>query len=261
MHGEGKLTDVSTMINWSAIDHRSLAGRLVRLPARLLPARTVMRVRRGPARGLKWIAGSATHGCWLGTYELEKQATLLRFVSPGMTIYDIGAQAGIYTLFFSKLSGASGRVYAFEPCPYEARFLVDHVRMNGLANVKIIQAAVAERTGFVGISTGRGSCQNQICDDAATALMVPCINLDTLDLPSPDLIKIDVEGAESAVLAGAHRVLRETRPVIFVALHSIEQRAKCAALLRAARYVVYDLKGQPVDGVPSGDEIYATPQP
>ena len=249
------------MINWSAIDHRSLAGRLVRLPARLLPARTVMRVRRGPAHGLKWIAGSSIHGCWLGTYELDKQAALQRFVRPGMKIYDIGAQAGFYTLFFSRLTGASGSVYAFEPCPYEARFLVDHVRMNGLANVKIIQAAVSDRAALIGMTTTLGVTQNRICDRSDSILMVPSLKLDAAGLPPPELIKMDVEGAESAVLEGAQRILREVRPVIFVALHSIEERAKCAALLRAACYSVYDLKGQSVDGVPSGDEIYAVPEP
>jgi len=247
------------MINWSAIDRHSVPGRLLRLPARLLPARTVMRIRRGPAHGLKWIAGSSIHGCWLGTYELDKQAALQRFVRPGMTIYDIGAQAGFYTLFFSRLTGESGRVFAFEPCPYETRFLVAHVQMNSLTNVKIIQAAVAERTGFVGISTDRGSCQNQICGDANTALIVPCLDLDSSELPTPNLIKIDVEGAESAVLSGALRILREAAPVVFVALHSEEQRQICAALMKVAGYAVYDLTGQPVDGVPSGDEIYALP--
>jgi hypothetical protein len=44
--------------------------------------------------------------------------------------------------------------------------------------------------------------------------------------------------------------------VIFVALHSQEQREKCAAILKAADYLIYDLKGQPVNGVPSFDEIY-----
>ncbi len=88
--------------------------------------------------------------------------------------------------------------------------------------------------------------------------MAPCVDLDSLDLPPSDLIKIDVEGAESA-FRGAQTTLREKRPVVFVALHSDEQRTKCAALLKAAGYAVYDLRGQPVDGVPSIDEIYAVP--
>jgi FkbM family methyltransferase len=256
--GETRLVNLRC-VNWSAINPSSVVGRIVRLPGRLLPVGSVMRIRRGPARGMKWIAGSSIHGCWLGTYELEKQAALQRFVRSGMTIYDIGAQAGFYTLFFSRLTGEGGRVFAFEPCPYETRFLVDHVRMNSLTNVKIIQAAVGDRTRFVGISTDRGSCQNQICDDSSTALMVPCVDLDSLDLPPSDLIKIDVEGTESAVLEGAQRILREARPVVFVALHSNEQRRKCAAILRVAGYTICDLQGQPVKGVPETDEIYAVP--
>jgi FkbM family methyltransferase len=247
------------MINWSAIDRRSLAGRLIRLPARALSARTVMRVRRGPARGMKWIAGSATHGCWLGTYELDKQLVIERFVRPGMTIYDVGAQAGFYTIFFSRFVGESGRVFAFEPCPYEARFLLDHVRMNRLANVRVIQVAVPGHTGLIGMSTDRGTCQNQICNDPDPPLRVPSIDLDSSGLPVPDLIKMDVEGAESAVLRGARRMLREARPVVFVALHSDEQRGSCRALLLQAGYSLYRLDGAPLEDDRPTDELYALP--
>ena len=247
------------MINWSNFDYRSLTGRLLRLPARALPAGTVMSMRHGPARGMKWIAGSAIHGCWLGTYELDKQAALKRFVQPGMTVYDIGAQAGFYTLFFSRLVGDRGRVFAFEPCPYEARFLLDHVRMNKLANVRIILAAAADRAGLVPMSTDRGMTQNRIHDDTDTALMVPSLNLDSLALPAPDLVKMDVEGAESAVLNGAQRTLREVRPVVFVALHSVQQREICGTLLRQSGYSIYDLDGVLLKGAIGVDEIYAQP--
>jgi FkbM family methyltransferase len=247
------------MINWSAIDHRSLGGRLLRLPARALPRRTVMRIRRGPAKGMKWIAGSATHGCWLGTYELDKQRSLERFVQPGMTVYDIGAQAGFYTLFFSRLVGETGRVYAFEPCPYEAHFLVDHVRINGLANVQVIQAAVSERSGLVGMTIDRGVTQNEVCDPSDSVLTVPALALDGSGLPPPDVIKMDVEGAESAVLNGALEMLRKAGPVVFVALHGPEQRTACLETLRASGYGVYGLRGQPADGKWPLDEVYAVP--
>ncbi len=78
----------------------------------------------------------------------KSRRRLQRFVRPCTTIFDIGAQAGFYTLFFSRLTGERGRVFAFEPCPDEARFLVDHVRMNRLTNVKIIQVAVAGTDGI-----------------------------------------------------------------------------------------------------------------
>lgn len=247
------------MINWSAIDHRSLRGRLLRFPVRALPANTVMRIRSGSAKGMKWIAGSATHGCWLGTYELDKQRALERFLRPEMTVYDIGAQAGFYTLFFSRLVGESGRVYAFEPCPHEAHFLVDHVRMNCLQNVKIIQAAVGVRTELLGLTVDCGQTQNRICSSSGALLTVPVLTLDGAGLTPPDLIKMDVEGAESAVLRGAHTTLRAARPVVFVALHSAEEREHCAMFLREAGYDIYDLSGVALNNSIAVDEIYALP--
>jgi FkbM family methyltransferase len=146
------------------------------------------------------------------------------------------------------------------PCPYEARFLLDHIRMNQLANVRVIQAAVTDRVGLVAMSTERGMTQNRIHDSADTTLIVSALTLDSLELSPPNLIKMDVEGAESEVLIGAQRTLRDVRPIVFVALHSIEQREKCTALLREAGYTIYDLKGRLVRGEPETDEIYALPE-
>jgi hypothetical protein len=101
--------DFALMLNPSAISNRTLLGKVLRLPLRLLPKGMAIPILRGSAKGLKWIVGSSNHGCWLGTYELEKQVALERFVKPGMTVYDIGAQAGFYTLFFSRLVGGGGR--------------------------------------------------------------------------------------------------------------------------------------------------------
>ena len=218
-----------------------------------------MRVRRGPARGMKWIAGSSVHGCWLGTYELEKQKSLERFICPGMTIYDIGAQAGFYTLFFSRLAGDRGKVYAFEPCAYEARFLIDHVRLNHLDNVRVVQAAVGEKRELLSMSSDRGMCENRLGDDPDATLIVPTISLDDSGLPAPDLIKMDVEGAESAVLRGAQRTLQDAAPVLFVALHGDRQRKACATIFRDAGYSIHDLDGQLLSGAPSVDEVYALP--
>ncbi len=247
------------MIDWSAINPQSLAGRLLRLPAHALPRGAVMRIRHGPAKGMKWIAGSSLHGCWLGTYELDKQRALARFVRPGMAVYDIGAQAGFYTLFFSRMAGEAGRVFAFEPCPRESGYLVEHVRINRLANVRVVAAAVSEKPELLGMSIERGVCRNYLCDPAEAMLLTPTVSLDALNFPPPNVIKMDVEGAESVVLRGAQRMLNEARPVVFVALHGEEQRAKCVALLGQARYRLYDLSGRPIAGVPLSDEIYALP--
>ena len=193
-------------------DPKSTRGRLVRLPAKLLPKSTVMHIRHGPARGMKWISGSAVHGCWLGTYELEKQKLLERIVQPGMTVYDIGAQAGFYTFLCSKLVGDTGRVIAFEPSISEARYLLEHVRINQLANVSIVQAAVGASTSLSGFSSDRAICQNRLTAEN-DKLLVPVISLDSVTLPPPDVIKMDIEGGESDALKGARTLLVKHKPM------------------------------------------------
>jgi FkbM family methyltransferase len=246
------------MVNWSAIDPQSVPGKIVRLPSRLLPKSAIMRIRRGPARGLKWISGSSVHGCWLGTYELPKQKLLERLVRPGMTVYDIGAQAGFYTLCLSRMVGETGRVFAFEPFADNVRNLLEHVRINALRNVAIVQAAVAGCSGVRGFTTDRGSCENGLVGEDA-ALLVPTVSLDSLSLPSPDLIKMDIEGGESEALRGARQVLSEHRPVVLVALHSADHARFCGDFLQSLGYKVMSLSKQPSEPPPFDDEIYAMP--
>ncbi len=75
---------------------------LLRAPLALIPKSAVVTVRSGINRGRKWIVGSNTHGCWLGHYERQKQELIGRLVKPGMTVFDVGANAGFYTLALSS---------------------------------------------------------------------------------------------------------------------------------------------------------------
>lgn len=127
----------------------TLRGRLLRLPLKLLPCGMMVSVRSGVNRGFRWMVGSSTHGCWLGTYEADKQDAVRRLAKPGMTIFDVGANAGFYTMAFSRLVGAKGRVYAFEPLAGNVANLLKHVAINNASNVTVIQTAVADRSGVV----------------------------------------------------------------------------------------------------------------
>src|SRR5690348_7048474 len=95
----------------------SALGKLLRWPLRWIPKSVVVSVRGGVNAGMKWRVGAHTHGCWLGTYEKSKQQAVVRLVRAGMNVVDIGANAGFYTLAFSRLAGPGGRVWAFEPLP------------------------------------------------------------------------------------------------------------------------------------------------
>lgn len=82
-------------------------GRIASRLARAILSPFPVRVRSGSNRGMTWIVGAGIHRCWLGTYESEKQNAIARFISAGMTLYDVGAHSGFYTLLFSRLHGSA----------------------------------------------------------------------------------------------------------------------------------------------------------
>jgi FkbM family methyltransferase len=251
-------------INWSGIDAQSTAGQLLRLPLRFLPARLVVPILAGPNRGFRWRIGAFDHGCWLGSYELEKQQALRDRLREGMTAFDIGAHAGFYTLLMSRAVGDSGKVFAFEPWPANVTDCLAHVRMNRLCNIVIVPAAVGGIARLASFESGESSSTGRFAP-TDTAVRVTCVTLDDLlatdGFRVPDLIKVDVEGAESQVLEGAQTLMRQHAPVWFVALHSLDQKDACLRLLANAGYTVSALNGKLCD--PSSphtapDEIVAT---
>ncbi len=216
---------------------------------------------RGPAQGLKWVVGSATHGCWLGTYELEKQISLEQFVKPGMTVYDIGAQAGFYSLIFSRLVQREGTVYAIEPFAENVRHLLTHIQLNQIENLKVIQGALSNRSDLRGFGIANNHFENSILEENNGTLIVPTFSLDELlemgNLVPPSLLKVDVEGAESKVLEGAIQTLKAYKPILFLALHGQDQREKCFRILHENSYEVFNCHGMPLEENTSEDEIYA----
>lgn len=236
-------------------------GKLIRLPLRLIPRGTVVHVVRGGNRGFKWSVGSSVHGCWLGTYEEDKQALAARFVKPGMLAFDVGANVGFYTLLFSRLVGDHGRVWAFEPLAENARNLLAHLALNAISNVTVVQAAVSEIQGITGFQIGENNSMGSITPHGD--YRVPTVALDDMADQAggmPDVVKIDVEGAEALVLQGARRILASGKTVFFVAFHGEQVRRECHELLRANGYALYGLDGTPITSFSQTDyEIYACP--
>jgi len=249
-------------VNWSSIPSTSFPGWFLRLPLRLIPKTSIVRVRAGLNKGMKWIVGSGTHGCWLGTYESEKQSALKQFVKTGMTVFDIGANAGFYTLAFSRLVGVEGQVWVFEPSAENAEYLLRHISLNQLHNVNLIQAAVSDKIGIIGFQITGCHATGHIVDTGP--YRVPTVSLDGLMaenvIPVPDVIKMDVEGAEFLVLNGARTLLNNNKTILFVALHGENQKQRCLDLLFSLAYRIFLLDGTEIkDAALHFDEIYALP--
>jgi FkbM family methyltransferase len=219
-------------MNFSAVPHSSSLGRVLRLPLRLIPAGAVLPVLQGPLRGLKWIAGSGDHGCWLGSYEHYKQRLFYATIEPKNVVWDIGANVGLYSLVASR---KAMRVIAVEPVEANVKYLERHITLNGIRNVEVVVAAVARECGQAWFSAGDNRSTGHL---AAGPTRVDVVTLDSMlvKFGAPDVIKMDVEGTEYLALQGAERCLAGN-PVIFLATHSATLAAQCSDLLRSAGYI------------------------
>lgn len=234
---------------------------MIRLPFKIMPKYMVVNVWTGLNRGMKWIAGSGINGLWLGNYEFEKQEAIKNNIRPGMVVIDVGANAGFYTLAFSRLVGKAGQVWAFEPFAENARNILQHIGLNKLQNVTFVQAAVTDRNSMIGFKMANNNASGFVTDSSKD-YMVPTVSLDELILngvmPKPDLIKIDVEGAESLVLEGAKKLLSRNEVILFVALHGKEQKRLCQNILRLLGYEIFSIDETKVDQeLLENDEIIA----
>jgi FkbM family methyltransferase len=173
------------------------------------------------------LAGACMHidlGCekyyWLGTHEEPVQEAALKHVRPGDTAYDVGAHAGFFTLLLSRLVGVDGRVLAFEPEPANAARLVANVEANGCRNVDVHAVAVSEVSATARFTTHASSLQGSLGERGAAVATTTIDAVVSAGASPPSLMKIDVEGAEGRVIAGARHAISATRPVLLLEVHS-----------------------------------------
>ena len=213
----------------------------------------------GPLAGARWISSSGTHGCWLGLYERELQHLLVESLRPGDVFFDIGANVGFFSLLGSRLVGPTGRVVSFEPLPRNLELLRRHLNLNQTANLTVIPAAVADVEGVGCLSEAPSASQGALSE---RGISVALVSLDTLwaagNVPTPSVLKIDVEGAESRVLTGARDLLSRSRPLVLLSTHGREQHEACWQILVE---LDYDLRLRR-DGRHDGQyELIARPGP
>lgn len=197
-----------------------------------MPKHLVVRVLSGPNRGMRWVRGAGiTNACWIGNYEADHLAVLPKLVRPGMVVYDVGAHTGYYTLALSQLVGEAGHVYAFEPESRNVHYLRRHVKLNGLRNVTVVQAAISDKTELVGFE--------DIHFSKGSEYLVPTISLDEFIAaghPLPQFLKMDIEGAEWPALQSARTILEKAEAIWMLATHSEQIRDNCRAKLAGHGY-------------------------
>lgn len=154
-----------------------------------------------------------------GVYEPEIERIFRHMVRPGMTVVDVGANIGFYTMLSASLVGESGRVVAIEPNPVNVKLIEASRRENGFGNVEIHAVAANDTQGALALNTSFSNGAVFGISDNLNALfrseLVYGAQLDRLlKLDRLDFLKIDVEGAEHRALSGFRETLSRFRPII-----------------------------------------------
>lgn len=225
----------------------------------LFPYGSKRRILRGVCRGMMIrLAAPGHHGILFG-YEMENQAFLKQKIKKGMVVYDVGANVGQLTIFFSRLVGPQGAVVAFEPHKQSFDTLLENIRLNDLQNVQAQETSLGDRQGdaFLFSKTsmsamssieGSGLPHDLKGVGHGVETIVKMKSLDSFigRLRPPDFIKIDTEGSAGIILKGASQTLQKYRPLIFLELHDPEEQAAAQQLIHQG-YQLHDLSGRPVE--------------
>lgn len=199
------------------------AVRAARRAARRLRALAPVRIRRGPAAGLRMDLRRASAWYASGDNEIPVQEAIVANLSEGGVFLDVGANVGFFSLVAARVVGPSGTVVAFEPVPENASAAERNAALNSFARVRVVQAAVGAAPGRMTLHVTRHPGGAALASSAAPPDRVNSIEVEVVSLdaafesgrvPPPDLVKIDVEGAELDVLRGMSGLAARCGPSI-----------------------------------------------
>jgi FkbM family methyltransferase len=195
---------------------------------------------------LTYAVGSRYARVGKGFYEPSFYQPFVERLKEGMTVLDIGAHVGFFTLGAALRVGQRGRVYAFEPAPDTFAVLRQHIALNRLrGRVVPLKAVVSDLDGAVpfyahGVTMAASLARANVEVINPEQLLTPALQVEiasvTLDQfcaerrIQPDVAKIDVEGAELRVLKGARELLQKKSLIILCEVHP-RQMENCGSSL------------------------------
>lgn len=185
--------------------------------------------------GYVCVAPEVMPSLWLPGFRNRQIRELFRWadelVDPGDTVWDIGANQGLFSFRAAISSGRGGYVMAVEPDPFLGGVIECSLGRRrhraGEASIEFVPSAVADCSGTQELCIAASSrCLNFLAGvdgnprtgGVLETLSIECVTMDCLAAthPKPDLIKMDIEGAEALALHGAHDVVRSCRPRFIV---------------------------------------------
>jgi len=156
-----------------------------------------------------------------GEWEPHVTTALLKTLRPKMTVVDVGANVGYFTLLAARAVGAGGGVYAFEPEPQNLELLRRSVEVNGFAGwVHVSEKAVLDKAGSAALhmpDDSHGGAPS-LFGGWPRQVVVQTVSLDEFfsEGTRVDVVKLDVEGSESCVFSGMRRVLDDNPGIVLI---------------------------------------------
>lgn len=229
-----------------------LCGLALRWWANQFKEGSVVRIRQGYALGYVWKRHHRyVNGYWIGHYELAIQEALVRELRPGQIFYDIGANAGFFTLLGARLVGPVGKCIAFDPEPSNYQSIVELIALNDLKQCQVVREAVSEREGKEKFRLGWPGDSTGHLGGAGKGELEVEVKVTTLDeavkrFGVPSVIKMDIEGAEVMALKGAQKLLSKGRSRWLIELHGKQCAEQVKAIMTEAKYCFYGINGSPI---------------
>ena len=231
----------------------------------LLPDRPFLINYHGAKLNIRLFSHPVSMDMALGVYEYRKTRLFYQLVKEGMTVLDIGAFEGNYSILLAKLLNDKGKVLAFEPDPENCSFLEENVRVNEFKSIEVHQYALSDTEGTATFYPGGGlgsivTRSSWYAHFQREPTTVPVRRLDNvlaeLAISHVDIMKIDVEGSEILVLRGAEQTLRNNSVHLLmdIDVESNAERIALYKLLDSFGYEMYRI-GKRLTPIKTADEL------
>ncbi len=220
----------------------------------------VLRIEEGLLKGMqvKRFMRTTVPEYISGDYEESLQNALSSVLKDGHTFFDVGAHNGFFDLLAFKMVGENGKIIALEAHPENAKNIESQIKLNSIQNCRVLNLAVTDHSGHINITNEGPSNMIKIADlsenyNNSNILISKQITVATKKLDSiadefgyPDVIKMDIEGAELLALRGSHQILSNKKPTWLMEIHSKSLTKEVNELLRDYGYKIFDLNGKEI---------------
>jgi FkbM family methyltransferase len=166
-----------------------------------------------------------------------------QIVRRGSTVVEVGSNIGSHTVPLAQWAGPEGKVIAFEPQRIVFQTLCANVALNSLLNVHCLQQAVGSEPGSIVVPHINYQAENNFgglgLGSFTHGERVPLVTIDSLELQTCDLVKLDIEGMEREAILGAQRTIEKFKPALYVENDRKDRSDDLVRTLDAMGYAMY----------------------